>query len=74
VGGEAAGLAAELAGEDIPLGSRIIFAIDAFDAMTSARAYQAARTEMQALAELHRCAGSRFDPAVIAVLEDALNE
>jgi hypothetical protein len=30
------------------------------------------RTEMQALAELHRCAGTQFDRAVIAVLEDAL--
>jgi diguanylate cyclase (GGDEF)-like protein len=62
----------ELAREDIPLGSRIIFVADALDAMTSTRAYQATRTEMQALAELHRCAGSQFDPAVIAVLEDAL--
>jgi two-component system cell cycle response regulator len=63
----------ELGREDIPLGARIIFAADAFDAMTSPRAYKPIRTEPQALAELRRCAGSQFDPAVIAVLADALN-
>jgi diguanylate cyclase (GGDEF)-like protein len=63
----------KLAGDDIPLGSRIIFVADAFHAMTSPSAYQATRTEMQALAELLRCAGSQFDPALIAGLEDALS-
>ena len=69
---DGAGYPDQLAGEGIPLGSRIIFAIDAFDAMTSASAYQATRTATEALAELHRCAGSQFDPAVVALLEDAL--
>jgi len=41
--------------------------------MTSPRAYQTVRTQRQALAELHRCAGSQFDPAVVAVLDDALH-
>ena len=59
----------KLARDDIPLGSRIICVADAFDVMTSTSAHQAMRTEMQALTELHRCAGSQFDPAVIAVLE-----
>jgi two-component system cell cycle response regulator len=53
------------AGEAIPLGSRIIFACDAFDAMTSPRPYRAALAEAEAVAELRRCAGSRFDPAVV---------
>jgi two-component system, cell cycle response regulator len=62
----------ELAAEDIPLGSRIICVADAFVAMTSVRAYRAIRSETQALAELHRCAGTHFDPQVVAALRDAL--
>jgi two-component system cell cycle response regulator len=60
------------AGEDIPLGSRIIFACDAFDAMTSHRVYREPRTHAEAIAELRRCTGSQFDPAVVAVLCDAV--
>jgi diguanylate cyclase (GGDEF)-like protein len=71
---DGAGYPDNLARENIPLGSRIICAADAFDAMTSARAHQTIRTEMQAVAELRRCAGSQFDPAVIAALEDVLHE
>jgi HD-GYP domain-containing protein (c-di-GMP phosphodiesterase class II) len=44
--------------EGIPLGSRIIFACDAFDAMTSQRVYRASRTQAEAIAELRRCADS----------------
>jgi diguanylate cyclase (GGDEF)-like protein len=58
-----------LAGEQIPLGARIIFVADAFDAMTSdqdpTRAHRDPRTEDEALAELERCAGTQFDPAVV---------
>jgi diguanylate cyclase (GGDEF)-like protein len=54
-----------LAGEQIPLGARIIFACDAYDAMTSDRSYRAALSEAQALAELERRAGTQFDPRVI---------
>lgn len=57
-----------LAGEQIPLGSRIIFACDAYDAMTSERPYSAPMTVGDALTELRRCAGSQFDPLVIEVL------
>ncbi len=56
-----------LGGEDIPLGSRILFVADAYDAMTSGRVYQAHRPHEDALAELERCAGSQFDPQVVAV-------
>lgn len=55
-----------LAGEDIPLESRIIAVADAFDAMTSIRPYKDAMTVEEALAELERCAGTQFDPAVVA--------
>ena len=54
-----------LAGEDIPLGSRIIAVCDAFDAMTTDRPYRKAMDEETAIAELQRCAGSQFDPAVV---------
>ena len=52
-----------LAGEDIPLGARIIAACDAFDAMLSDRPYSPAKSVDEARAELHRCSGTQFDPA-----------
>ena len=55
-----------LSGEQIPLASRIIFVCDAFHAMTSERPYEPAQSVESALAELSRCAGSQFDPAVVA--------
>ena len=54
-----------VAGSDIPLGARIIFVCDAFDAMTSARAYRPAMHEEDAIAELRRGAGTQFDPQVV---------
>ena len=54
-----------LAGEAILLGARIIFVCDAYDAMTSTRPYQPAIAQAAAVAELRRCAGSQFDPAVV---------
>jgi HD-GYP domain-containing protein (c-di-GMP phosphodiesterase class II) len=65
-----------LAGEQIPLGARIIFVADAFDAMTSdqdpTRAHRDPRTEDEALAELERCAGTQFDPAVVEAFTQEL--
>ena len=58
-----------LAAADIPLGSRIIFVADAFDAMVSSRSYGATLSHADALAELRRCAGTQFDPAVVAAFE-----
>jgi len=54
-----------LVGEQIPLGARIVAVCDAFDAMVSERPYKAAMPVPDALAELRRCAGSQFDPAVV---------
>jgi diguanylate cyclase (GGDEF)-like protein len=56
-----------LAGEDIPLGSRIIAVCDAYDAMTSDRPYRAAVAMDEAIAELRRCSGTQFDPGVVEV-------
>jgi diguanylate cyclase (GGDEF)-like protein len=61
-----------LAGDQIPIGARIICVCDAYDAMTSNRPYRLAQDPRDALAELHRCAGHQFAPEVVAALEDAL--
>ena len=55
-----------IAGEAIPLASRIVAVCDAYDAMTSQSSYRETRTPEQALAELEACRGSQFDPAVVA--------
>ena len=55
-----------LAGEEIPLGSRIVSVCDSFDAMVAGRPYREARNFQSALAELVDCAGSQFDPDVVA--------
>ncbi|HEY1316390.1 MAG TPA: diguanylate cyclase [Gaiella sp.] len=57
-----------LAGEEIPRASRIVCACDAFEAMTSSRPYRTARSVEDAVAELRRCSGTQFDPAVVDVL------
>jgi diguanylate cyclase (GGDEF)-like protein/PAS domain S-box-containing protein len=54
-----------LSGDRIPLGSRIVFVCDAFDAMIADRPYGTARSIDAALAELADCAGTQFDPAVV---------
>ena len=54
-----------LAGEQIPLGARIVSVCDAFHAMTTPRPYQRTLMRDEALAELRRCAGTQFDPAVV---------
>lgn len=65
---DGAGYPDGLAGEQIPLGARIIFACDAWDAMTTDRPYRAALTQADAAAELLRCAGTQFDPGVVDAL------
>ena len=56
-----------LAGQDILLAARIVAVCDAYDAMTSDRAYRPARSAESALAELRRGSGTQFDPDVVAV-------
>jgi putative nucleotidyltransferase with HDIG domain len=55
-----------LAGDEIPLGARIIAVADAYDAMTSDRPYRQALSHDIAIAELQRGAGKQFDPNVVA--------
>ena len=54
-----------LAGEEIPLGARIVAVCDAYSAMRQARPYGVVMSDAQALAELRRCAGTQFDPRVV---------
>jgi diguanylate cyclase (GGDEF)-like protein len=63
-----------LSGTDIPLVSRLVFVCDAFDAMTAERPYRPALTIGAALAELERCAGTQFDPMVVAAFAQLLTE
>jgi HD-GYP domain-containing protein (c-di-GMP phosphodiesterase class II) len=61
-----------LAGEQIPLGSRIVFVCSAFHDMTSERPHQPALEPEEALAELERGAGTQFDPNVVAAFREEL--
>jgi diguanylate cyclase (GGDEF)-like protein len=63
-----------LAGEEIPLGARIVAVVDAYAAMTSVRPYAMRRSGEAALAELEACAGTQFDPAVVAAFALALRD
>ncbi len=63
-----------LHGDKIPLGARIIFVTDAYDAMTSDRIYRPKRSSPAALAELERCAGTQFDPGIVAAFAEELGE
>ena len=55
-----------LAGVEIPLPARIVACADTYSAMTTDRSYRPARSHEEAMAELERCAGTQFDPEVVA--------
>ena len=57
-----------LPGAEIPLEARIISACDAYNAMTTTRSYRRAMPSAEAAAELVRCSGTQFDPAVVEAL------
>ena len=60
--------------ESIPLLSRVIAVVDAFDAMTNDRSYRPAMSVSSAMAELKRCAGSQFDPYIVSEFLNMLKE
>ncbi|MHB0868152.1 MAG: HD-GYP domain-containing protein [Chloroflexota bacterium] len=63
-----------LAGEQIPLLARILAVADAYDAITSDRPYRSGRPSGQGVAEIVRCAGTHFDPTVVAAFVRALGQ
>ncbi len=63
-----------LTGEQIPIGASIIAVCDAFGAMTKQRPYSDAISVADALAEVRRCAGSHFDPAVARAFCDLIEQ
>jgi putative two-component system response regulator len=62
---DGSGFPDSLSGDQIPLEARIISVVDAFDAMTTNRAYRPPRPASEAVQELRRCAGLHFDPKVV---------
>jgi HD-GYP domain-containing protein (c-di-GMP phosphodiesterase class II) len=63
-----------IAGEQIPLASRIVAVCDAFQAMVSDRPYRTAMSAEGALAELRACAGTQFDPMVVDAFARGLRD
>lgn len=63
-----------LRGEDIPIGARILAAVIAYDAMTHDKPFRRAMSREAAVAELWRCSGTQFDPAVVAAFTRVLRE
>lgn len=70
---DGAGYPDGLAGDAIPLESRIIAAADTWHTITTDRPYRPAATEVAALAELERVAGTQLDPAVVAALRSVVS-
>jgi len=66
---DGAGYPDGLAGEAIPLPARVLAVADTLDAITSSRAYRTAQPWSAAVAEIRRCTGSQFDPAVIGAFD-----
>ena len=63
-----------LSRESIPLLSRVIAVVDAYDAMTNDRSYRPAMSPADAMAELKRCAGTQFDPFIVSEFLQMLKE
>jgi len=63
-----------LAGEQIPIGSRILLVADAFDAMTTDRVYRQRMTIEEALAELKGNRSTQFDPRIVLAVQQLLQE
>jgi diguanylate cyclase (GGDEF)-like protein len=55
-----------LKGESIPITSRIILIVDAYDVMTTGRIYKKSISKTEAVEELKRCAGTQFDPTLVS--------
>ena len=63
-----------LVGEEIPIAARIVFACDAYNAMTTDRPYRAAMPHEAAIAELRANTGTQFDPKIVAALTKVVEQ
>jgi HD-GYP domain-containing protein (c-di-GMP phosphodiesterase class II) len=63
-----------LSGEQIPLGSRIVFVVNAYHAMATDRPYRASMSRAEQLSELRANAGAQFDPRVVEMFVAALED
>ena len=63
-----------LAGDSIPIASRIVAVVDAYCAMLDKRSYKEAYPPERARAELLRCAGTQFDPVIVQAVVEAIDE
>jgi HD-GYP domain-containing protein (c-di-GMP phosphodiesterase class II) len=63
-----------LAGEQVPIAARIVFACDAYNAMTTDRPYRGAMPREAAVAELEANAGSQFDPRIVTALTKVVSQ
>lgn len=63
-----------LSGEEIPIAARIVAVADSLDAMTTSRSYRVALTPDEAYAEVLRCSGTHFDPAIVNAFKAAWGE
>ncbi|MGI6553973.1 MAG: HD-GYP domain-containing protein, partial [Bacillota bacterium] len=63
-----------LRGKSIPRISRVLSIVDAYDVMTHDRPYRKALTREQAIAELKRCSGTQFDPVLVKMFIEILEE
>src|SRR4051812_34954805 len=71
---DGSGFPDSLRGDQIPLEARIVSVVDAYDAMTTNRAYRPPRPAGEAIQELRRCAGVHFDPEVVEAFIRAHND
>ena len=62
-----------LAGDEIPIGARILSVAEAYDTMVTARAYREPLDPAEARKELERCSGTQFDPTIVEKLLDILS-
>ena len=68
------GYPGELAGEDIPLGARMIAVADAYDALTTDRPYRQGRTHEEAMEEILKNVGTQFDPNMVNAFVESFEQ
>ncbi len=63
-----------MAGDDIPMAAKLVSIADAYDAMTSERAFRSARTPEEARDEIAACTGTQFDPELAERFCEAISD